>query len=156
MRRNIYRRYTDRETLERLKQYPSMMNRFPKVRIYSAEWGAFWNGKGNGYTQDPQKSDVWSCEEAFRQTQHCGPEKGIQFVKVEKEPETKCRWIRQFDGHFGISCPTGNRVNGNFKGKDKGMKWEFIYCPYCGREIEEYFDDDTPHSPTKKEKMSHD
>lgn len=58
--------------------------------------------------------------------------------------EDKCRWLRQFDGHFAISCPSGKRANAQFKGKDKGSKWEFIFCPYCGREIEEYFTEDSP------------
>jgi len=51
----------------------------------------------------------------------------------------KCQWTRAFDSNFNISCcnENGNRANGNFKGKEKGAKWEFVYCPYCGREIEE-------------------
>lgn len=49
----------------------------------------------------------------------------------------RCEWLRVFDGHFNISCVanTGERANGNFKGKADGAKWEFKYCPYCGREI---------------------
>ena len=51
---------------------------------------------------------------------------------------TICKWTRSFDNHFNISCvsKTGERANGNFKGKDIGAKWEFIFCPYCGGEIE--------------------
>jgi hypothetical protein len=50
-----------------------------------------------------------------------------------------CTWVRVFDGHFNISCcnETGERANGQFKGKEFGAKWEFIYCPYCGRKISE-------------------
>lgn len=53
------------------------------------------------------------------------------------KPEIKCVWVRVFDGNFNIGCAnkTGQRANGNFKGKDIGAKWEFMYCPYCGREI---------------------
>ncbi len=52
--------------------------------------------------------------------------------------EDTCNWVRAFDSHFNISCvnKTGERANGNFKGKTEGAKWEFIYCPYCGRKIE--------------------
>ena len=48
-----------------------------------------------------------------------------------------CKWVRAFDSHFNIGCvnKTGERANGNFKGKEYGAKWEFIYCPYCGRKI---------------------
>jgi len=50
-----------------------------------------------------------------------------------------CKWLRVFDGNFNIGCvnETKERANGNFKGKEKGAKWEFIYCPYCGKKIEE-------------------
>lgn len=47
-----------------------------------------------------------------------------------------CLWTRAFDNHFNISCYSGERANGNFKGMDAGAKWEFKYCPYCGRKIE--------------------
>ena len=50
----------------------------------------------------------------------------------------KCFWIRCFDGNFNISCPSGERGNGEFK-KDKiyqSTKLDFKYCPYCGREID--------------------
>lgn len=62
---------------------------------------------------------------------------------VGRNMSDKCRWLRQFDGHFAISCPTGERANGQFKGKDNGARWEFKFCPYCGREIEEYFTGDS-------------
>jgi hypothetical protein len=52
----------------------------------------------------------------------------------------KCKWLRIFDGHFNISCvnETGERANGMFKPCDNysDSKWNFKYCPYCGREIE--------------------
>jgi hypothetical protein len=77
-----YKRYSDRETLERLKRWPQLMGRFPKVRIYSAQWSAYWRGTGNGYTEHPEASHVWDIQEAFEQTRHCGPEKLIQFRMV--------------------------------------------------------------------------
>lgn len=53
-----------------------------------------------------------------------------------KDTEITCLWTRTFDGHFNISCYSGERANGNFKGEDAGAKWEFKNCPYCGRKIE--------------------
>ena len=49
-----------------------------------------------------------------------------------------CQWVKVFDHNFNISCvgETGKRANGNFKGKDIGARWEFLYCPYCGKPIE--------------------
>jgi hypothetical protein len=50
-----------------------------------------------------------------------------------------CRWYRKFDGHFTLDCTneTGQRANGNWKSdkKIKETKWNFKYCPYCGKEI---------------------
>lgn len=68
-----------------------------------------------------------------------------EFFDVETDTEVKspalkeglCLWTRAFDHNFNISCPSGERANGQFKGKAIGAKWEFIYCPYCGREIKE-------------------
>ena len=61
-------------------------------------------------------------------------------IKMLLDKKETCTWTRAFDNHFNISCvnETGERGNGNFKGKDKGAKWEFAYCPYCGRKIKEY------------------
>jgi hypothetical protein len=75
-------RYHDRETLERIKRWPNLLNRFKLVRIYSAQWGAYWLGAGQGYTDDKEKSQVLPCAEAVRRTVHCGPEKRIQFVQA--------------------------------------------------------------------------
>ena len=50
--------------------------------------------------------------------------------------EEQCGWLRAFDGHFNISCPTGERANGDFRStEDYKAKWEFKYCPYCARPI---------------------
>ena len=84
MGNTIFHRHDDRETLERIKRWPDLCSRFTKVRIYSAEWGLFWRGKGNGYTENAEESDVLSVEFAVARTFHCGPEKGIQFVGVKK------------------------------------------------------------------------
>lgn len=51
----------------------------------------------------------------------------------------KCYWYRQFDSHFQIGCvnKTHERANGNFKpdNRIKNTKWDFKYCPYCGKKI---------------------
>ena len=53
--------------------------------------------------------------------------------------EEFCKWIRAFDGHFNLSCANEyhERGNGNFRDKDKGSKWQFNHCPYCGRKIKQ-------------------
>ncbi len=84
---NIFKKYNDRETLERIKRWPSLMHRFDTVRIYSAEHGAYWRGTGQGYTTEPNESNIWDIEEAFNRTKHCCPQKQIQFVSVDIENE---------------------------------------------------------------------
>lgn len=53
--------------------------------------------------------------------------------------QTQCEWIRAFDGHFNIGCvnETGHRANAEFKScsKFKSSRWDFKFCPYCGKEI---------------------
>ena len=55
-----------------------------------------------------------------------------------------CEWRKTFDGHYSIDCVDkhGLRANGNFKaypwdnlGNQPQTKWEFTYCPYCGKKI---------------------
>lgn len=36
-------------------------------------------GGGNGYTYDPDEADTWTGLEAWKATDHCGPEKEVQF-----------------------------------------------------------------------------
>ena len=65
-----------------------------------------------------------------------------KYVEWNTQPQPegegdRCKWIRVFDGHFNISCPSGERANGDFKrDNDHYANWEFKFCPYCGREIE--------------------
>ena len=83
---------------------------------------------------------------------------GVRNILIELKdnlPEKKdseynqCKWVRAFDGHFNIGCAneTGERGNTHFKGKSEGSKWEFQYCPYCGKKIIY----DTPQSTERKE-----
>ena len=43
----------------------------------------------------------------------------------------QCKWVKAFDGHFNISCAneSGQRAHGSFK----YGKWNFVFCPYCGK-----------------------
>jgi hypothetical protein len=87
------KRHEDRETLERIKRWPNLVTRFPRVRIYSAEWGAFWRGKGSGYTENAEESDVLDIGHAVARTSHCGPEKQIQYVAAN--PNYGNRWNKE-------------------------------------------------------------
>lgn len=77
-----YRRYDYKETLYRIKRWPTLLSRFPFVRIYSAEHQAYWRGTGQGYTLIPEESAIWEAEDAFDRTKHCGPEKKIEFINA--------------------------------------------------------------------------
>lgn len=70
------------ETLERLKRWPSLAKKFDQkfVHIVSDEWGAFWGPNGRGYTDDKQKAGLYSFDEAFSRTKHCGSEKRIRYL----------------------------------------------------------------------------
>lgn len=90
-----FARYDDRESLERIKRWPHLVNRCPTVRIYSAEHQAYWMGSGNGYTTNPLDSDVWQFDLAVARTLHCGPEKQIQFVFVDEQDTAGRKTVAQ-------------------------------------------------------------
>ena len=85
---SIFKRYDDRETLERIKRWPVLMNRFLNVRIFSAEHNAYWRKTGQGYTENENESAIWNMKRAYKRTCHCGPEKQIQFVKALTEEQS--------------------------------------------------------------------
>lgn len=80
----IFHRYQDRETLERIKRWPQLKNRFHLVRIYSAEWSAYWRGTGQGYTSCKSASTIMTIDDALERTRHCGPEKRIQYIDANE------------------------------------------------------------------------
>lgn len=47
------------------------------VRIWSAEWRAWWRPDGRGYTDKINDAGIYSFEDAWSRSAHCGPEKGI-------------------------------------------------------------------------------
>lgn len=80
----MLKRHPDFETLERVKRWPSLLNRFTYVCIFSAEHQAFWREGGNGYTLNPGEAWRLPFNVAIEQTRHCGPEKQIQFYNAAR------------------------------------------------------------------------
>lgn len=81
------------------------------------------------------KSDMLAaCEAAYKLALTTDSDEGTE---VPLDRVVMCEWAKAFDGNFNISCvgETGQRGNGGFKGKN--ARWDFKYCPYCGREIKE-------------------
>jgi hypothetical protein len=56
----------------------------PIVLIWSGEHQAYWRPNGNGYTLDRDVAGRWYLLDARRQTQHCGPEKKIEFRRAAR------------------------------------------------------------------------
>jgi hypothetical protein len=75
------------ETVERLKRWPSLAEKFKGKFVYivSAQWGAYWRQNGSGYTDEKQNAGLYSIEDALRHTRHCGPEKRIVFIVATPE-----------------------------------------------------------------------
>jgi len=55
-----------------------------KVHIYSRQWNTWWRPDGNGYTNEIEEAGIYTFEDAWRRTCHCGPEKKIEFHSVYK------------------------------------------------------------------------
>ena len=71
-------------TLEEIKGDSALKLRLMKtqVMIRSREHNAFWRVGGCGYTKHAWDAGVYSFQDAFDATCHCGKEKGIEFVVV--------------------------------------------------------------------------
>lgn len=69
------------ETLERLTRWPSLQRSWvgKQVRIWSNQWCAYWRAGGAGYTTDEAQAGVFSFEDAYQRTKHCGPDKMITY-----------------------------------------------------------------------------
>lgn len=69
------------EKLERVLRYPGVRRKWQgrTVHIWSGQWDAYWRPKGAGYTTETAEAGRWDIEEAIKLSQHCGPEKQIQF-----------------------------------------------------------------------------
>ena len=53
-----------------------------KVRIWTAQWGAWWRPDSSGYTDDIKQAGIYTFEDAWRRSHHCGPEKRIIYEVV--------------------------------------------------------------------------
>lgn len=49
------------------------------VRIWSGEHAAWWRAEGVGYTGDVKQAGLYSFEDAWSWSSHCGPEKRISY-----------------------------------------------------------------------------
>jgi hypothetical protein len=54
-----------------------------KVRIWSGEHRRYWRPNAAGYTLWGEDAGVYTLNEAWRLTSHCGPEKGINFEMTQ-------------------------------------------------------------------------
>lgn len=71
-------------SLEHLKRFPSSIRTkewqaLSQVRIYSMEHHAYWGPNRSGYYTDGLAAGIYTFNEAYEATNHCGPEKGITF-----------------------------------------------------------------------------
>ena len=59
-----------------------LLKRFRYVLIRSQEHGAWWRPDGRGYTTLMDQAGVYTAEEAWQSTGHCGREKQIVYYEV--------------------------------------------------------------------------
>ena len=56
------------------------------VRIWSAEWRAWWRPKAQGYTGNIEEAGVFPFDDAWARSHHCGPEKRISYHEAPTPP----------------------------------------------------------------------
>ena len=82
----------DSLTLEHVKKFPDKIKRFKSVHIWSDQWSAWWRDGGSGYTDDIQ-AGIFTPEEAYGITCHCGKEKRIIYYGCELQPNSLILWM---------------------------------------------------------------
>lgn len=45
----------------------------------------FWRRESKGYSDNPHHYGVYSLTEAYKATQHCGPEKEVRYIPVSSD-----------------------------------------------------------------------
>lgn len=72
---------TLRATLTSLRKRADLFQRFAgaHVRIWSGQWQQWWRPEASGYTSDFTEAGVYTFEDAWSRSSHCGPEKRIAY-----------------------------------------------------------------------------
>lgn len=70
-------------SLAHYQRHPDKMPAGRRVRIWSAEHGAYWRTNGQGYTVHREAAGEWVIQDAFAATRHCHRDKKIWFAFVE-------------------------------------------------------------------------
>ena len=77
---------------QHLKRNLHKLKKFTNVRIWSGQWEGWWRYEGRGYTDSIVVAWVLPIEDAWKQVEHCGPEKkvylceAVDLVKVNPCP----------------------------------------------------------------------
>ncbi|HLY89069.1 MAG TPA: hypothetical protein VKQ27_08800 [Acetobacteraceae bacterium] len=69
-------------SLEHYKRNPDRVPAGRMVRIWSAEWSAFWRPNGCGYTTQLAEAGRFLIQDAFAKTRGCDPDKRIWFAFI--------------------------------------------------------------------------
>lgn len=73
-------------TVQHLKKHPEKLTRFTStVLIWSGQWKAWWRKNGRGYTDNINQAGTFEINNAWKRTNHCGPEKKIEFQSINND-----------------------------------------------------------------------
>jgi len=73
-------------TLEQIRSGAAKIALDAKVRIYSREHHAWWRANGSGYAEDIADAGIYTFQDAWGRSSHCGPEKQIEYDILPPEP----------------------------------------------------------------------
>lgn len=60
-------------------------NKNLEVLIWSSQHKAYWRAGRNGYTHNIKEAGIYTLQDAYNATSHCGPEKQISFALFDKK-----------------------------------------------------------------------
>lgn len=149
-----------RERLERLHRWPKLREPFlgQVVVIWSGEHEAWWRANGGGYTTVEAEAGLYSFEDAWRRSQHCGPEKCIQYHLMGVRLATDLplvAWELEVNGHscvvYAASAAKAKwrAVKSYWEAYDRRDGWPPISiarAPFYDRAFK-YLDGAGPHTP---------
>ena len=92
-------------TLEQIRSGSGQIAPDAKVRIYSREHHCWWRANGSGYATDIADAGIYTFQDAWGRSSHCGLEKQIEYDVLPMETPTEKPFLRPILPLRGVKAP---------------------------------------------------